>query len=101
MNLLLLEVLLAAAALKRGWRAAPLLLVALPLVARLGEPTLAELLGPWVADYFEPAATAHALAHCGALLGLLVMAWSGPAELPRRRGLAQPARRRTGPLYQI
>jgi hypothetical protein len=98
MNLLVLEILLAAAALKRGWRVAPLLLVALPIAARLGEPALAALLSPWVADYFEPAASANALAHCVALLGLVASVWAGPSELPGRRGLA---RRPAGPLYQI
>jgi hypothetical protein len=101
MNLLVLEILLAAAALKRGWRVAPLLLVALPIAGRLVEPALAELLAPWVGDYFEPAATARALAHCTALLGLVVTAWSGPSELPIRSGFARPARRPAGSLYQI
>jgi hypothetical protein len=101
MNLLVLEILLAVAALKRGWRVAPLLLVALPVAARFAEPALAELLAPWVGDYFEPAATARALAHSAALLGLVGTAWTGPSELRVRGGLARPARRTAGSLYQI
>jgi hypothetical protein len=98
MNLLVVEILLAAFALKRGWRVAPLLLVALPIVEQAGEATLASVLGPWLGGYFDPGATAGALAHAVALLGLVATSWTGPAEVA---GARRRARRQAGPLYQI
>lgn len=101
MNLLVVEILLAAVALKRGWRIAPFLLVALPIAAQASEPTLAGLLAPWVDAYFEPAATARTLAHCAALLGLVVTVWAAPSELRGAQRATRPGRRPVGPLYQI
>jgi len=102
MQLLAVEVLLTGFALKRGWRMAPLLLVALPIAVHAFEPVLAGLLRPWIADYFDPTGAARALAHGFALLGLVVTCSAGPSDLPPvARMLARPARRRSGPLYQI
>ncbi len=86
MSLLVVETLLALVALQRGWRAAPLLLVALPAAALS----------------FEPAGVAQALAHGCSLVGLVVACWAGPAEGPTAaRRLGRPALRRAGSLYQI
>jgi hypothetical protein len=101
MNLLVVEILLAAFALKRGWRIAPLLLIALPVVEQAGEATLLSVLGPWLGSYFDPGATAGALAHAFALLGLVATAWTGPAEVAGARRRARAGRRPAGPLYQI
>jgi hypothetical protein len=101
MTLLVVEILLATLALKRGWRAAPLLLVALPIVEQACEATLASVLGPWLGTYFDPGATPRALAHTIALVGLVATAWTGPAEVAGVRRLARRNRRRSGPLYQI
>ncbi len=98
MSLLVVEILLAALAVKRGWRLAPLLWVALPFASGAA-PALGGILGPWIGDTFDPAATVHALSHAGALLGLAIACWAGPAELPssgRRR-----IQRAGQPLYQI
>ena len=84
MNLLAIEILLLAIALKRGWRITPFVLFALP----------------WLGGMFELTGTAHALAHAVALIGLIVTCWSAPAELPARV-LGRAAERRRGPLYQI
>ena len=100
MNLLAVEILLAGYALKRGWRIAPLLLVALPFAVRACEPTLGVLLGPWLGDYFEPAATARAFGHAGALLGLILICATRP-EAPTARALPRPRPRHAGPLYPI
>jgi hypothetical protein len=100
MNLLVVEILLAALAVKRGWRIAPLLLVALPILQRAGESALAGLLGPWLGSYFDAGATLAALAHSVALVGLVATCWTGPAELPAR-GLPGRSRHASGPLYQI
>ena len=54
MSLLVVEILLAAYALTRGWRKAPALLVGLPIAVLSFEPVFAGLLGPWIAEYFEP-----------------------------------------------
>ena len=101
MSLLVVEILLAALALKRGWRAAPVLLVALPIAAQGCEATLAGPLGPWLGGDSDPGATPRALAHAIALVGLVATAWTGPAELAGARWLARQSRRRSGPLYQI
>jgi hypothetical protein len=102
MSLLVVEIVLALVALQRGWRAAPLLLVALPAAALAGESVAAALLAPWVGPYFEPAGVAKALAHGLSLVGLVVACWAGPAERPTSpRVLGHPALRRTGSLYQI
>lgn len=100
MNLLVVEILLAALALKRGWRTAPLLLVALPIAEQACEVTLAGLLGPWLGSYFDPGATPRALAHAVALVGLVATAWTGPAEVAGVRAHARRSHR-SRPLYQI
>jgi hypothetical protein len=102
MGLLVVEIVLALVALQRGWRAAPLLLVALPVAALAFASAAAPLLAPWVDSSFEPAGVAKALAHALALVGLGVVCWAHPAEQPtasRRPG--RRASRRTGSLYQI
>ena len=102
MGLLVVEIVLALVALQRGWRAAPLLLVALPAAALTFESSAAALFASWVGPYFEPAGVAKALAHGLSLVGLGVVCWASPAERPtasRRPG--RPASRRTGSLYQI
>jgi hypothetical protein len=102
MSLLVAEILLALVALQRGWRLAPVLLVALPVTVLSFESVAAALLAPWVGPYFEPAGVAGALAHGAALIGLLVACWAGPSEqLTGARRLSRPALRRTGSLYQI
>ncbi len=102
MSLLVVEILLAIVALQRGWRVAPVLLVALPALTVSFESAAAELLAPWVGSYFEPAAVAFAFAHGLALVGLAVACWSGPAEkLTTARVLGRPRLCRTGSLYQI
>src|SRR5258705_13375264 len=63
MSLLVVEIVLALVALQRGWRTAPLLLVALPGAALAFGSPAASLLAPWVGPYFEPAGIAKALAH--------------------------------------
>ena len=95
MSLLAVELLLAALAIKRGWRLAPLLWVAVPFAAAGASPVLGGVLAPWIGDYFDPAATVHALSHAFALLGLVAACWAGPGEVPSRRARAE------GPLYQI
>jgi len=102
MSLLVVEIVLALVALQRGWRAAPLLLVALPAATLACESVAAALLAPWVGPYFEPAGVAKALAHGLSLVGLGVVCWAHPAGRPtasRRPG--RRASRRTGSLYQI
>ena len=102
MSLLVVEILLAAYALTRGWKKAPALLVGLPIVVLSFEPVFAGLLGPWIGEYFEPAGMARTLAHGLSILGLAVTCWTDPSEQPTAaRMLGRPARRRTGPLYQI
>ena len=101
MNLLAVEILLAAYALKRGWRVAPFLLVALPLAVHEGAPTLLGHLEPWLGGSFDPAATTCALAHGLALLGLVVASWASPSEVPVSALFPRPSPRRSGPLYQI
>ncbi|MEN8160479.1 MAG: hypothetical protein ABFS41_10450 [Myxococcota bacterium] len=97
MSLLAVEILLAALAIKRGWRLAPLLWVAVPFAAAGAAPVLAPAFAPWIGDYFDPAATVHALSHAFALLGLAVACWAGPAGLPSGRRVAHAE----APLYQI
>jgi len=99
MSLLVVEILLAGYALRRGWRVGPALFIALPVLVIASSSTWASLLGPWIGAYFDPAGTARALVHGFALLGLAVMCWTDPTEKPGVR--RTPARRRTGPLYQI
>jgi len=102
MSLLVVEILLAGYALKRGWRMAPALLLLLSVVALVFESTFAGLLGPWIGAYFDPAGTARALAHGVSLFGLAVTCWTDPSEQPvTARMFGRPAARRTGPLYQI
>ena len=101
MSLLAVEMLLAVYALKRGWRLPPLLLVALPIAVLGFEPAIAGWLPSGIADYFDAAGTARALAHASALLGLAVTCWTGPSEGPVALARSRPARRRSGPLYQI
>jgi hypothetical protein len=102
MSLLLIELPLALLALRRGWRAAPALLLALPLAVLFFESGIAAFLAPIVGGYFDPAGTARALAHGTALFGLLVGAFVEPAERPTAaRALAPAKPRRTGSLYQI
>jgi hypothetical protein len=101
MNLLAIEILLAVLAWKRGWRAAPLLLVALPIVEQACTALLAHVLGSWLGSYFDPGTTPRALAHTLAIVGLVATSWTGPAELPHVRLLARRARQHAGPLYQI
>jgi hypothetical protein len=99
MNLLVIEILLAAFALKRGWRVAPLCLLALPYAAQAFEHALAASLAPWIGDYFGPAATTHALAHSVSLLGLVLSCWNRPPEPPAVRWHPL-ASRSEGPLHQ-
>jgi hypothetical protein len=102
MSLLLIEIPLAFLAFRRGWRRAPALLLALPFAALAFESGLAALLLPIVDGYFDPAGTARALSHGGALLGLLITAFVDPSErIARAHALAPAKARRTGPLYQI
>jgi hypothetical protein len=102
MSLTLIEIPLALLALRRGWRRAPALLVALPLLVHAFESGIAGLLMPLVDGYFDPAGTARALAHGTALLGLAVAAFADPAERPTAKQALGPVKpRRTGPLYQI
>ena len=98
MSLLAVEILLAALAVKRGWRYAPVLWVALPFAASGAAPVIGRMLVPWIGAYVDPVATVHALSHAFALLGLAMACCAGPDELasPRGRRLAS-----TGPLYQI
>ena len=102
MSLLVVEIVLALVALRGGWRAAPLLLVALPVAALAFGSAAAPLLAPWVGPSFEPAGVVEALAHGLSLVGLGVVCYASPAERPtssRRPG--RPASRRAGSLYQI
>jgi hypothetical protein len=102
MSLLLIEIPLAFLAFRRGWRAAPALLLALPLGVLAFESAVAAFLAPIVSSYFDPAGTARALAHGGALVGLLFTAFAGPSERPTAARVLAPAKpRRTGSLYQI
>lgn len=102
MSLLLIELPLALLAFRRGWRAAPALLLALPLLVLAFESAAAAFFAPIVSGYFDPAGTARGLAHGTALLGLLVTAFMEPAErLTPARALAPAKPRRTGSLYQI
>lgn len=98
MSLLVVEILLAVLAIKRGWRYAPVLWVAVPFAASGASPVIGGMLAPWIGAYFDPAVTVHALSHAFALLGLAVACWASPAELPNPR-----SRRiqRARPLYQI
>jgi hypothetical protein len=98
MSLLAVEILLAALAIKRGWRYAPVLWVAMPFAASGAAPVIGTMLAPWIGDYFDPAATMHALSHAFALIGLAVACWAGPDELPSPRGRRVASAR---PLYQI
>ena len=86
MSLLVVEILLALVALHRGWRTAPLLLVALPALALALASKLAALFAPWVGPYFEPEGVALTLAH-----GLSLSAWRSPAGRARTSGRRQPA----------
>ena len=101
MSLLVVEILLALVALQRGWRTAPLLLVALSALALALASKLAALFAPWVGPYFEPEGVALTLTHGLSLLGLLVACWASPAELPVPALRLRATRRRSGPLYQI
>jgi len=102
MSLLVVEIVLALVALRRGWRAAPLLLLALPMAALSFASAAAPLLAPWVGPYFEPAGVANALAHGLSLVGLVIVCWAGPSERPSTaRVPAGPAQRRARSLYQI
>ena len=102
MSLLLIEIPLAMLGFRRGWRRAPALLLALPFVALAFESGLAALLLPIVVGYFDPAGTASAISHGGALLGLAITAFVDPAErIVRAHAMAPAKARRTGPLYQI
>ena len=102
MSLLVVENPLALVALLRGWRAAPLLLVALPAASPTVEPVAAALLAPWIGPYFEPAGVAKALVHGLLLVGLGVAGRAGPAErATAARAPGRLALRRTGSLYQI
>ena len=102
MSLTVIEILLAVVAASRGWRVAPVLLVALPLLASYVDGLAEGLLRPLLGGVFDPAGTASALAHGLALLGLAVACWGEPAEGPTAaRRLERPRLRRTGPLYQI
>jgi hypothetical protein len=105
--LLLIEIPLALLALRRGWRAAPALLLALPLLVLAFESGLAAWLLPLVDGYFDPAGTARAVAHGIALPGLALVSFMDPFEqlatirssTARRPGAAK--KRRAGSLYQI
>ena len=98
MSLLAVEILLAVLAIKRGWRYAPVLWVAMPFAASGAAPVIGRTLAPWIGDYFDPIATVHALSHAFALLGLAVACWAGPDGLPSPRGHRVAS---AGPLYQI
>ena len=98
MSLLVVEIVLVLVALRRGWRIAPLLLVALPIGGLAFASVAAPLLAPWAGSYFEPAGVANALAHGFSLVGLAVACWTRPAERP---SASRTPGRRTGPLYQI
>jgi len=99
MSLLLIEIPLALLALRRGWRVAPLMLLALPFGAAACESVFAALLGPVFGSYFDPAGTVRALAHGGVLVGLAIAAAFDPSERPVRSSSEKP--RRAGSLYQI
>lgn len=101
MGLLPVEIVFAFLALKRGWRFAPALLLALPITVLAFESNVAGWLAPLAGLHFEPAATARALAHGASLLGLAIACWTGPAEKPVRAPLAARRRPRTGSLYTI
>ena len=101
MSLLVVEIVLALVALRRGWRVAPLLLLALPSAAFIFPSAAAPLLAPWVGPYFEPAGVAKALAHGLSLIGLVIACWAEPSERLTRRVPAGPAQRRATSLYQI
>jgi len=105
MTMLLLEIPLALLALRRGWRAAPALLLALPLLVLWFEPRVAASLLPVLGQYFDAAGTARALAHVVALLGLgLTAVMDPPEELAELRASADTKGRkvrRAGSLYQI
>jgi hypothetical protein len=84
-HLLLAEIALAVAALRRGWRIAPALLVAAGGAALM----------------WSPDGLASAIAHGLALVALVAACSSDPHEplaRPPRRG---PRTQRRGPLYQI
>jgi hypothetical protein len=106
MGFLIIEGILAAFALKRGWRIAPFALVALPLATYFFEEAFAAALGPWIGTYFDPANTARALGHGVALVGLAITCWTDPSEAPTaakqdKRAPQRPARRRSRALYEI
>jgi hypothetical protein len=102
MSMLLIEIPLAILAFRRGWRGATAVLLALPLAVLFFEAGIAALLLPIVDGYFDPAGTARALSHGGALLGLVLLAFMDPSERPTTAHKLPPAKqRRTGPLYQI
>ncbi len=103
MGFLIIEGILAAFALKRGWRIAPFALVALPLATYLFEEAFAVALGPWIGTYFDPANTARALGHGIALVGLAITCWTDPSEAPTaaKQAPQRPARRRSRALYEI
>jgi hypothetical protein len=103
MNLLAIEMFLAAFALKRGWRKAPLGLVALPIAVAAFESALSSLLGAWLLEVLAPPGNGRALAHGFALPGLIVTCCAGPSQLPVliSRLLARLSPRDSGPLYQI
>ena len=86
MSLLMVEIVLALVALRRGWRVAPLLLVAASTAAFL----------------YAPAGLPAGVAHGLALVGLLAACSADPAErLTPRSARGQRGLRRTGALYQI
>ena len=96
MSLLVVEIMLALRALQRGWRIAPLLLVARPATVAAS--------GSAAALPFAPSdpAVAKALVHGISLVGLLIACWAAPAERPTSgRAPGGAALRRTGSLYQI
>ena len=86
MTLLVIELVLAFLALRRGWRLAPALLVA----------------GTAAVQLWAPAGLGAGVAHALAVLSLLAIGSSDPAESfapqPRR---GRPGMRRTESLYQI
>jgi hypothetical protein len=86
MNLLVVEIVLGFVGLRRGWRVAPLLLVAASAAAFL----------------YAPAGLAAGVAHGLALLGLVATCWAEPAERPApKRTPGRSGLRRAGSLYQI
>src|SRR5262245_60527676 len=102
MSLLLVEIPLAILAFRRGWRALPAVLLALPLLALAFESGIAAWLLPMLDGYFDPAGTTRALAHAAALFGLAFASFMDPAEqLATLRASSAPKRRRPGSLYQI